>query len=70
METLEPPDGNGVQYMLDRMDGDKPIELGPLRPDLDREAQHITDAPIESAENSVTVQLERTGFEKIVNMSG
>lgn len=54
---LEPPKQNPVQYMVDRMERGEPVEFGPLRPDLCRDAQRIDDAARESAAEGGEVTL-------------
>lgn len=57
VDELEPPRQNPVQYMIDRLEHDEPVEFGPLRPDLCREAQRINNAAAESAETGEEVHL-------------
>ncbi|WP_436935180.1 Gfo/Idh/MocA family protein [Halovenus marina] len=57
LDEISPPMENPVQYMLDRMERGEPVEYGPLRPALNRDAQRITDAVTESAERGAEVML-------------
>lgn len=57
VDELAAPKRNPVEYMLDRLDRDAPVEFGPLRPDLNRDAQRINDAATESARTGETVHL-------------
>lgn len=57
VDDLESPSQNPVQYMIDRLERDRPVEFGPLRPDLNRDAQRITDAAIESARRGQEIEL-------------
>lgn len=49
VDELAPPRQNPVQYMIDRIETVEPVDFGPLRPDLCRDAQRINDAAAESA---------------------
>ncbi len=58
VDDLEPPRSGPVEYAVSRLDGDRgPVELGPLRPDLSRDAQLIVDAAAESARRGEAVEL-------------
>jgi len=58
VDDLSPPLENPVQYMVDRMATGAPVEFGPLRPDLNRDAQRIVDAARESADRGEEVPLD------------
>ena len=57
VDDVSPPMENPIQYMIDRLERDLPVEYAPLRPDLCRDAQRINDAAIESAERGEEVFL-------------
>ena len=57
VDPVEAPMQNPIQYMIDRLEKDSPVEYGPLRPDLCRDAQRINDAAIESAQRGEEVYL-------------
>ena len=57
VDELEPPLQNPVQYMIDRLETDRPIEFGPLTPSLCRTAQRINDAAAMSADRGYAVSL-------------
>ena len=57
VDELEPPLQTPVQYVIDAIGNDHPIEFGPLNPDLCRRAQQIVDSAKLSAERGETVDL-------------
>ena len=56
LDTLQFPGQNPVQYVLDCIEKDKPIE-GPLSPELSRIGQRIVDTAVLSAREKRTVKL-------------
>ena len=57
VDDLEPPLQNPIQYMIDRLETDQPVEFGPLTPSLCRDAQRINDAVALSADRGQAVSL-------------
>lgn len=57
-EPLSSPERNPVEYVLDRISRDEPIE-GPLSVELSRLGQRIVDAAVRSAREKRTVSLNR-----------
>jgi glucose-fructose oxidoreductase len=57
VDDLEAPLQNPVQYMIDCIENDHPVEFGPLDPGLCRKAQQIVDSAHLSAERGETVEL-------------
>ena len=58
VETLEAPNRNPIEYMLDCIERDAPIE-GPLSPELSRIGQQIVDTAYQSAREKRTLPLAR-----------
>ncbi len=56
VDTLAPPNQNPVQYLIDRIERNLPVE-GPLSPELCRIGQQIVDTAIRSAAEGQTVTL-------------
>lgn len=56
VDALKFPFENPVQYVLDRIENDKPID-GPLSPELSRIGQRIVDTAVLSAKEKRTVKL-------------
>jgi glucose-fructose oxidoreductase len=56
VDVLEPPHQNPIQYMIDRIVSDRPVE-GPLSPAICRIGQQIVDSAVLSARERRTVAL-------------
>lgn len=57
VDQLDPPLQNPVQYVIDCIENDHPVEFGPLNPSVCRGAQQIVDSAKLSAERGETVEL-------------
>lgn len=57
VDELEPPLRNPVEYAIHCIEEDRPVEFGPLTPELCREAQRIVDTARLSAERGERVDL-------------
>ena len=55
-DDLEPPYQNPIQYLVDCLENELPIE-GPLSLEISRIGQQVVDAAIESAKSKRTVEL-------------
>jgi len=55
-DDLQPPYQDPIQYMIDCLDNNRPVE-GPLSVEISRVGQQIVDAAVESARSKRTVRL-------------
>jgi glucose-fructose oxidoreductase len=56
VDEIKPPYRNPIEYVLDRLETNKPVE-GPLSPRIARIGQQIVDSAVLSAKEKRTVPL-------------
>lgn len=58
LDELAPPRTGPIDYMVDRLESDAPVDFDLLHPELNRDAQRIVDAAAASAERGEAVRLD------------